>query len=68
MPKNFADVPLHLSYITIGATHLLIHIHSRKIINHWMLIDLEELAAASGKSIDEVLEIITRRHGGNDAS
>jgi hypothetical protein len=47
----FVDWSISVTYDLIGD----IHLYTRKPINHWMLIDVEEQARKSGKSVEEVL-------------
>ena len=48
------------TYTQIGETHLLIHGYAEKFFNHWMLVDLEELAKASNRSVKQLLAQLRR--------
>jgi len=45
------EIQVRVAYDQIADTLLLIHISSPKIIDHWVLYDLEEISRQTGKSV-----------------
>lgn len=60
------DIQVRITYDQIGDTYLLIHAYCRGFINQWILIDLEELARGSGKSVEQLLENLRKNLHKND--
>lgn len=54
------DIKVTFTYEQIGS-HLLVHLHAPKLLNHWMLLDLEELARKSGTSPEQILARLRKK-------
>jgi hypothetical protein len=50
------EIQVRVAYDQIADTLLLIHISSPKIIDHWVLYDLEEISRQTGKSVGQLLK------------
>jgi hypothetical protein len=49
------EIQVQVAYAQIADTLLLIHISLPKIIDHWVLYDLEEISRQTGKSVEQLL-------------
>jgi hypothetical protein len=60
------DIQVKITYEQIDDTHLLIHAYCSGFINRWVLVDLEELALGSGKSVEQLLNNLRKNLHKND--
>jgi hypothetical protein len=61
-----SDEIQQVAYAQIADTLLLIHISSPKIIDHWVLYDLEEISRQTGKSVEQLLASLRKKGDGSN--